>query len=484
VPEQAVSGLAPLRAESRALSSLPLMALASDAVAVSATVLLAAFGRSNLMLFGSPVPVQESVARVALPLIVCWIALIGFRGGYDRGIFGAGADEYKAVVGASLLTAAALGIGCYLTRFQLSRGFFLFAFVLGPVLLAISRWCIRRWIHRERRLGGLQQRTVMVGGSDHVDAIADVLTRESWLGYAVSGAITPTPHLLEHTASGIPVLGSVEEAAELIRACEAEVVFVAGGAFSHPSQMRDLVWDLESDNVQVIMAPGVTDVSSERVRVRPVAGLPLLHLDRPRSQDALRWAKRTFDVATASLLLALSAPLMLWAATRIKVHDRGPVLFRQPRVGRDGNYFTCLKFRTMVVDAERALTVLHKQVGYQNGLFKMRQDPRITKPGRWIRRYSIDELPQLINVLRGDMSLIGPRPPLPIEVDRYTLTQSRRLRVRPGLTGLWQVSGRSDLSWEEAIRLDLYYVDNWSMIQDLQILGRTVKAVLGSRGAY
>jgi lipopolysaccharide/colanic/teichoic acid biosynthesis glycosyltransferase len=138
----------------------------------------------------------------------------------------------------------------------------------------------------------------------------------------------------------------------------------------------------------------------------------------------------------------------------------------------------------MVVDAERALTVLHEQVGYQNGLFKMRQDPRITKPGRWIRRYSIDELPQLINVLRGDMSLIGPRPPLPIEVDRYTLTQSRRLRVRPGLTGLWQVSGRSDLSWEEAIRLDLYYVDNWSMIQDLQILGRTVKAVLGSRGAY
>jgi exopolysaccharide biosynthesis polyprenyl glycosylphosphotransferase len=485
VPEQAVmSGLAPLRAESRALNSLPKLALAFDALAVCFTVLLAAFGRSQLFLFDAPVPVQESVAPVAVPLMICWIAVIGFRGGYDRGIFGAGADEYKAVVGASLLTAAMLGIACYLTKFQLSRGFFVFAFILGPILLALSRWSIRRWIHRERRHGLLQQRTVMIGGSDHVDAIAGVLTRESWLGYAVSGAITPASQQRSNTSTGIPVLGTVEEAAALIRASEAQVVFVAGGAFTHPSQMRDLVWDLESDNVQVIMAPGVTDVSSERVRVRPVAGLPLLHLDRPRSQDALRWAKRIFDVVAASVLLALASPLMLWAAARIKLHDRGPVLFRQKRVGRDGAYFTCLKFRSMVVDAEQALTVLHQQTGYDSGLFKMRQDPRITKPGRWMRRYSLDELPQLINVLRGDMSLIGPRPPLPIEVDRYTLTQSRRLRVRPGLTGLWQVSGRSDLSWEEAIRLDLYYVDNWSMIQDLQILGRTLKAVLGSRGAY
>jgi exopolysaccharide biosynthesis polyprenyl glycosylphosphotransferase len=248
--------------------------------------------------------------------------------------------------------------------------------------------------------------------------------------------------------------------------------------------MRNLVWDLESDNVQVIMAPGVTDVSSERIRVRPVAGLPLLHLDRPRSQDALRWAKRTFDIIGSAAILALVSPLMLWTAWQIKRFDGGPVFFRQTRVGRDGDYFTCLKFRSMVVDAEQVLAELHSEVGYEEGLFKMQRDPRITKPGQWIRRYSIDELPQLINVLRGDMSLVGPRPPLPLEVDRYTLMQSRRLRVRPGMTGLWQVSGRSDLSWTESIRLDLYYVDNWSMIQDLLILARTVGAVLSSRGAY
>jgi exopolysaccharide biosynthesis polyprenyl glycosylphosphotransferase len=485
LPDRAVlSGLAPLRVESRTLNAVPMMALAFDVVVVSATVLLAAIGRNHLVLLGSHGAVQESVARVALPLTIGWIALIAFRGGYERGVFGAGPDEYKAVVGASLLTAAMLGIGCYLTKFDLSRGFFVLAFLLGPTLLATSRWCIRRWIHRERRLGALQQRTVMIGGSDHVDAIARVLARESWLGYEVTGAITPAHHLSERTESGIPVLGDVEEAAELIRAYDAEVVFVAAGAFTHPGLMRDLVWDLESDDVRVIMAPGVTDVSSERIRIRPVAGLALLHLDHPRSQDALRWAKRSFDVVVASALLALGAPLMVWTALRIKLHDRGPVFFRQTRVGRDGNYFTCLKFRSMVVDAERVLTVLHEQAGYENGLFKMKQDPRITKPGRWIRRYSLDELPQLINVLRGDMSLVGPRPPLPIEVDKYTLTQSRRLRIRPGLTGLWQVSGRSDLSWDEAIRLDLYYVDNWSMIQDLLILGRTFRAVLSSRGAY
>jgi exopolysaccharide biosynthesis polyprenyl glycosylphosphotransferase len=280
------------------------------------------------------------------------------------------------------------------------------------------------------------------------------------------------------------VLGTVPDAASLIRSNDAEVVFVVGGAFSDPSAMRNLVWDLESDDVQVIMAPGVTDVSSERIRVRPVAGLPLLHLDRPRHQEALHWAKRTFDVVGSTLLLLVLSPLLAFAAWQVRRYDGGPVFFRQTRVGRDGENFTCLKLRTMVTDAERILPDLHTEVGYQEGLFKMAQDPRITKPGQWIRRFSIDELPQLVNVLRGNMSLVGPRPPLPSEVDRYTLTQARRLRVRPGMTGLWQVSGRSDLSWAESIRLDLYYVDNWSMMQDLLILGRTVGAVLSSRGAY
>ena len=427
---------------------------------------------------------SRSASLAGVPLVLAWIAAIALRGGYDRGVFGAGADEYKTVVGSSLFAAAILGVGCYLTKFELSRGFFTYTFLIGPVLLVGGRYALRRALHRARRHGAFAQRTVIVGSSDHVDAVASVFERETWLGYDVLGALTPASDSTVATQGGVPVLGEVNEAAALIRAYDADVVLVAGGGFDNPQAMRGLVWDLEADDVQVIMAPGVTDVSSERIRVRPVGGLPLLHVDRPRSQEALRWAKRTFDIVCSAVLLTLAAPLLLWTAWKIRRHDGGPVLFRQTRVGQDGSYFTCLKFRSMVVDAERILADLHDEVGYTEGLFKMEHDPRITKPGRWIRRYSLDELPQLINVLRGDMSLVGPRPPLPLEVDQYTLTQSRRLRVRPGLTGLWQVSGRSDLSWDESVRLDLYYVDNWSMIQDLLILGRTAGAVLSSRGAY
>jgi exopolysaccharide biosynthesis polyprenyl glycosylphosphotransferase len=489
-----VPSVASLRIQSRALRALPLTALALDLVLVSAAVLLAAYGRSRILLFdtsnapglsqtsGGPT-LAESVAFVAVPLVLGWILVITLRGGYDRGVFGAGADEYKAVVNGSLFTAGLLGIGCYLSKFQLSRGFFVFAFVIGPLLLVTGRYILRRSLHRARRHGSLGQRTMIVGSDDHVDAVASVFARETWLGYDVLGALVPVVGD-EQTEGGVRILGDVEEAADLVRAYGADVVFVVGGAFHHPLAMRNLVWDLEADNVQVIMAPGVTDVSSERIRVRPVAGLPLLHLDRPRSQDALRWAKRTFDILGSASMLAIMSPLMLWTAWQVKRHDGGPVLFRQTRVGRDGDYFTCLKFRSMVSDAEGVLAELHTEAGYEEGLFKLQRDPRITKPGQWIRRFSIDELPQLVNVLRGDMSLVGPRPPLPLEVDRYTLMQSRRLRVRPGMTGLWQVSGRSDLSWTESIRLDLYYVDNWSMIQDVIILARTVGAVLSSRGAY
>jgi exopolysaccharide biosynthesis polyprenyl glycosylphosphotransferase len=473
----------PIRIHSRALLALPLTALFLDIVLIACVVTAAAIGRDRLLT--SPAPqLSTTITAVGVPVAIGWVLLIALRGGYSQGVFGAGADEYKAIVSASLITAGCVGITSYLLKFQLSRGFFVLTFVIGLPVLALGRYVLRSSLHRARAHGSLGLRTLIVGSSDHIDAVASVLAREPWLGYHMAGALTPPNDTREETPGGIPVIGNVDDAPAMVREYEAEVVFVVGGAFSHPSKMRALVWDLEPENVQVILAPGVTDVSSERIRVRPVAGLALLHLDGPRSAEALRWAKRTFDVVGSSFLLMLLSPLFLWTALKIRSHDHGPILFRQTRVGRDGQFFTCLKFRSMVVNAEQVLADLHNEVGYSEGLFKLRDDPRITKPGAWIRRYSIDELPQLINVLRGDMSLVGPRPPLPLEVDRYTDVQSRRLRVRPGMTGLWQVSGRSDLSWSESIRLDLYYVDNWSMIQDIIILVRTVGAVLGSRGAY
>ena len=210
-----------------------------------------------------------------------------------------------------------------------------------------------------------------------------------------------------------------------------------------------------------------------------------MHIEPPRWIRASRSGKRLFDIVGAVAILVLLAPTMLAIAAWVRLHDGGPVLFRQARTGRDGQEFSCLKFRTMVVDAEDRLSAVKRDAGYSGvGLFKAKDDPRITRPGAVLREFSLDELPQLFNVVRGDMSLVGPRPPLPSEVARYEEDALRRLHVRPGLTGLWQVSGRSDLSWEEAVRLDLYYVDNWSTVQDLSILFRTVRAVLSRRGAY
>ncbi len=467
------------------LRYIPTVAFGTDLVLVTFTVFAAILGREIIPFASFPSRTVGDSLTVAGPLMmVGWVLAIFLLGGYRQQVFGAGLDEYKRVVYGSLWTAAAVGIGCYLAEFQLSRGFFILAFAIGIPALMLGRFLLRRSIHKARSHGALQHRVVIAGSEGHVDEIASVLRREKWLGYNVVGALIPEPGERQTTHSGIPLLGSAASIADTAIDAEADVVFLAGGAVDSASEMRRLAWDLEHEDVSVVIAPSVTDVSSERVSVRPVGGMPLIHLEKPRSAEAVRRAKRTFDVVGSLALLVFFSPVIAFAAFRVWRFDGGPVLFRQSRVGRDGETFRCWKFRTMVTNAEELLADLHKQQGYDGGLFKMENDPRITAPGRWLRRFSIDELPQLVNVLLGDMSLVGPRPPLRHEVAQYDDDMARRLRVRPGMTGLWQVSGRSELSWSEAIRLDLYYVDNWSMLQDLTILARTWGAVFGSRGAY
>ncbi len=378
-----------------------------------------------------------------------------------------------------------MGVACYLAKYELSRGFFLLVFVIAIPSLVLGRLFLRRAVHRARINGALRYRVVIAGSPDHIDEIAGVLRRESWLGYEVVGALTPDTEQEGggETPRGIPIVGNTDEITWSVLASHADVVFFAGGAVGSASELRRIAWALEKQDVQVIVAPSVTEVSGGRVRFRPVGGLPLIHVDPTRATEAARWGKRLFDVVGTLGLIVLFSPIFLIALVRVKLHDGGPVLFRQQRVGKDGELFSCLKFRSMVVDAEAKLAELHAETGYESGLFKLKDDPRITAPGAWLRKYSFDELPQLINVLRGDMSLVGPRPPLPLEVAGYERDANRRLDVRPGLTGLWQVSGRSDLSWEETIRLDLYYVDNWSMLQDLNILVKTLKIVMRPEGA-
>ncbi len=469
----------------RALRYLAPTAFFTDFLAVCLAGAAATLGRDRLAIFDPSIVQVSDTLGLAGPLMMGgWLLMLWLVGGYSSEVFGAGTDEYKRVLNASVLAAGLVGVGAYLAKFQLSRGFFLLLFTIGVPTLIVGRFLLRRALYAARTRGALQQRVVIAGTPSHVDEVARVLRRERWLGYNVVGALVPSARITAATRSGVPVIGTPDQLLRAVEVADADVIFVAGGALDSASQLRRIAWELEERDVKVVVAPSVTDISAERVSVRPVGGLPLMHIDKPRAVHASRAGKRTFDIVGSLALLVLFAPLLVVSAVWIKLHDRGPVLFTQERTGRDGSSFRCFKFRSMVVDAEQRLAELHARTGYQDGLFKMEDDPRITRPGHWLRRYSIDELPQLFNVLRGEMSLVGPRPPLPTEVARYARDTVRRLRVRPGMTGLWQVSGRSDLAFEEAVRLDLYYVDNWSMLQDLTILVRTLGAVLGSKGAY
>ncbi|MBJ7358869.1 sugar transferase [Nocardioides sp.] len=469
---------------SSTLRYVPLVALLTDIGLVAASVVLAVLGRKQLSLFTSAADISSHLTFVGPLLVLGWVVVVYLAGGYRADVFGAGTDEYKRVFNASIVTAGLLGVACYLAKFQLSRGFFLLAFAVGIPLLLLGRWASRQTLHRARRAGRLQQGVVIAGTAPHIDEIANVLRRESWLGYRIIGAITPVHDDREETPAGIPVLGDTTDVTALVMKTEADVIFFAGGSIGTGAAMRQAVWDLEQHRVQVVVAPSVTDISNQRIKVRPVGGLPLMHVDPPTWSHASRLGKRVFDVVGSLSLLVLLSPVFVAVAAVIRLHDGGPVLFKHNRVGRHGGSFECLKFRTMCTDAEDRIKALQVEHGQQALLFKLKDDPRITRPGRTLRRFSIDELPQLLNVLLGDMSLVGPRPQVPAEVELYDSAMSRRLHVRPGVTGLWQVSGRSDLSAEEAVRLDLYYVDNWSMLQDLSILAKTLRAVVSRQGAY
>lgn len=415
-------------------------------------------------------------------IIIGWIFLLGLLGAYSLRHLRAGPVEYRRVVNASVLTAGSFGLTCYLVDYSYPRTMFGVWVIAGVVGLLTFRLARRRVMHAFHRKDLLLTPVVMVGSVAHVDEVAMVLSRERWMGYKIVGAITREE--ATSTGTGLRVLGRLDDLKGVIEQHKVSVAIFTEGSFDCPGDFRRLAWKLEQSHVQLLVVPTLADISPQRLEFRPLGGLPLVDVARPRAQRSLRWSKRFTDVVASALLLVLFLPVLLVTAVLVKLEDRGPVLFRQRRVGLKGQEFDCLKFRSMCVDAEAKLAALEAQNQGAGVLFKMVDDPRITRVGKFIRRYSIDELPQLWNALRGDMSLVGPRPALPREVAQYDSDTRRRLEVRPGLTGLWQVSGRSTLSWEDTVRLDLYYVDNWSIVQDVIILLKTFRAVVGSSGAY
>jgi exopolysaccharide biosynthesis polyprenyl glycosylphosphotransferase len=380
------------------------------------------------------------------------------------------------------LTAAA-AIVSFLVNVELSRAYVLIALPSVTALDLGARFVNRKRLHRLRDMGQCMLKVVAVG---HESAVADLvkeLGRDRYHGMAVVGACVARRSEGDEVA-GVPVYGDLDDVTAAVRAFGADTVAVLACPEMDGTRLRSLAWELEKTGTDLCVSPALLDVAGPRTTVRPTAGLTLLHVDHPQLSGFRVLVKDLFDRTFAAVALISLSPLLVALAVIIRLHDRGPALFSQLRVGKDGHAFRIYKFRTMVVDAEQRRTELLDSNNTDGVLFKLRKDPRVTPIGAHLRRYSIDEVPQLFNVLLGQMSLVGPRPALPDEAAKYAEHVRRRLVVKPGLTGLWQVNGRSDLNWEESVRLDLRYVENWSFALDLQILWKTIMVILQGSGAY
>jgi exopolysaccharide biosynthesis polyprenyl glycosylphosphotransferase len=424
------------------------------------------------------------IAYVFLPL--AWLAVLWGNGAYDRRYLGIGTDEFKRVTRTAVTLTATISLLAFLTHMAatLSRLTVALSMFGGLVAVSILRYAARRGLALARRRGRATHRMLLIGSLTEALEVYTAVTRNPAVGMApVAIHLTDGYPVARHAETPVPVYAGRDVVA-LVNELGADTVAVCGSASGgEPGELRRLAWQLEGTGVDLVVAPQLTDIAGPRVHIRPVEGLPLLYVEEPTLSGVAWLFKNLLDRVVAALGLLLLSPVVVAIAIAIKAADRGPVFFRQSRVGREGDIFRVWKFRTMYVDAEERRATLVDQNESDGMFFKIKNDPRITPLGKFLRASSLDELPQLINVLLGEMSLVGPRP-LPAEDGDFLGDVRRRLLVRPGITGLWQVSGRSNLSWDDAVRLDLYYVDNWSLTFDLTIMWKTIGVVLRSKGAY
>ena len=451
------------------------VAIADLAAAVVAAV--AAVG----VRFGTRPDDRYVVLSLALPLL--WMIAVRVFGGYERRFLGSGSDEFRRVLNAGLSLTGALAVISYAVNNELSRIYLLVSMQIIVVLDLVFRHALRKRLHWRRIHGQCMSTVVAVGHKPAVERLISELRREPHHGLKVVAACLPGGSAATELA-GVPVVGGLDDAASVVRNLNVGTVAVLSCPEMDGVKLRTLAWELEKTGTDLCVAPALLDVAGPRTTIRPTAGLTLLHVDHPQLSGPRQVVKDLFDRTAAALALVSLALLLLAIAVAIKLSDKGPVLFTQERVGKDGQRFRIYKFRTMVVDAEARLAEIRQRNEFDGVLFKIRKDPRITVVGARLRKWSLDELPQLINVLRGEMSLVGPRPALPEEAAEYATHVRRRLVVKPGITGMWQVNGRSDLSWEETVRLDLRYVENWSFALDLQILWKTFSVIFRGSGAY
>jgi exopolysaccharide biosynthesis polyprenyl glycosylphosphotransferase len=462
--------------------------LAVDAVSGMVGALLAQWLRlaltsASLRVYGTTVPYIVVAAGATL----IWLALLGATGAYQRKILGVGTEEYRRVLRTAVRLLAVVVVIVFLSNAAVARSLVFGLVALMAVATVLGRYAARKWLQRQRTHGRQIRRMVVLGREEAIRQVTDHLDNAADYGFSVVGTLAVTNSRAEDEGGGLAgddQFWLAEAVFDALERKRPDVLAVAGTEALPTGALRTLAWQVERTGVDLIVVPTITDVAGPRVTVQAIAGLPLLHVEPPRLSGGARLLKDAMDRVVSVLALVVLAPVLFAVAGLVRLTSPGPAIFRQERIGRDGKPFTMWKFRTMTVDAEHELedlVTLNEQDGL---LFKIREDPRVTGVGRWLRRFSIDELPQLLHVVRGKMSLVGPRPPLPSEVERYPDDVRRRLLVKPGITGLWQVSGRADLPWDETVRLDLYYIDNWSLSMDFVIMMKTVAAVLRGRGAY
>jgi exopolysaccharide biosynthesis polyprenyl glycosylphosphotransferase len=446
--------------------------------------------------FSNTLTGRNAVPILCLVGLVVWPIAIALNRGYRRARIGVGLDELSAVMHAGMVVVVAgalpAGIIAVPTGAHKPLGAVTLYALLKLVatgtpfavtLSLVARFIARKILHRIQARGRSLRHIVVVGSFAAAQQLSERIQMEPHGGMKVIGVCLPSSELPRPVADGIPVLGNLSRVHEVVRATGCDAVAVTSDDTTRYNYLRKLAWSLEGAGVELLVDPGLVEIAGPRMHIRPLMGFPLLHVEEPHFTGWRRLIKRISDIVMTCIGLVWISPILLIIAAGIKLQDGGPVIFRQTRIGRGGEAFTMLKFRTMVLDAEeRKLGLMANNEG-KGGLFKLSRDPRVTPLGQLLREFSLDELPQLFNVLAGSMSLVGPRPHLASELAQMPSEASRRSLVTPGLTGLWQVSGRSHLEGDEAIRLDLRYVENWSLSLDLLILWKTISAVLTRRGA-
>lgn len=428
--------------------------------------------------FGFRVPAPDFLLLLLLIPFAVLAAFTGFHL-YEPYRY-APAEEFRRIVFAVSAGIGGISVLSFWSQSSLSRLWVGLSWVLALLACLAARRAWHAWLGRQRMRGHFQFPTVIVGTNDEARRLAETLGRPA-LGFRPIGMVTTS--VGSGANLGMPVLGRLEELRDVLRETGAECVFVAASAVTQ-GELAPIVKAVRLEDVEVRITATLPEVLASRLTVQPLGGITALSLRPARLSGGQVVLKFAFDIVVSAGLLLLMAPFMAGIAVAVKVSSSGPVLYRQRRVGLRGRPFTMLKFRTMQQGADREVERLRAERGVEDVTFKLRDDPRVTRAGRWLRAFSLDELPQLLNVLRGDMSLVGPRPPLPEEVAKYEDWHFDRLEAPPGITGLWQISGRSDLPFDDSVRLDLFYLENWSLAYDAYILAKTVPIVLTRRGAY